>query len=139
MIIDKELMVSNNQAISANGANYSTNAIDLSVARNIAKGEPLYLVVVVTELFAGTGTTMQIRVITATHENLTTNQVILVQTPALAKATLTKGRVPIVIALPPLPAAGGAQRYLGVDFRTDQTFEDTGRITAFVGIGPQTN
>ena len=143
MYVDKQLLLSDEQAISASGANLSTNAIDLwskaGVVRNAFKGTPLFLVVVVDVLFAGTGTTMQIRVITATNNDLTTGQVILMETPAIAKASLTAGRTLMVYALPPLPESGSAQRYLGCDFRTDNTFETTGKVTAFVTSEPQTN
>uniref|UniRef100_A0A6M3JXK8 Uncharacterized protein n=1 Tax=viral metagenome TaxID=1070528 RepID=A0A6M3JXK8_9ZZZZ len=138
MYVDKELLVASELAVSASGANYSS-AVDLGVAANVAKGKPLYLVVVVDELFAGTGTTMQVRVVTATASNLITNQKILVETPAIAKASLTAGRDPIVLALPPMPESGGAQRYLGADFRTDNTFETTGKVTAFFTSEPESN
>lgn len=139
MFVDKQLLISDAQAPSANGNNYSTYSIDLSVARNVAKGKPLFLVVVVDVLFAGTGTTMQIRVLSATAENLVTNQKILVETPAIAKASLTAGRTPIVLALPPLPESGGAQQYIGANYFTDNTFETTGKVTAFFTSEPETN
>lgn len=139
MYIDKELLMSSEQAISASGDNLSTYSINLGAARNIAKGRPLYVVVVVDELFAGTGTTMQVKVISATNAALTAGVKTLVETAAIAKASLTAGRVPIVIALPPLPESGGAQQYLGLNFSTDNTFETTGKVTAFIALDATTN
>ena len=139
MYVDKELLVSDGQEPVASGDNESTYSIDLGVARNIAKGRQLYFVVVIDEAFTGTGTTMAIEVVTATNENLTTGQKVLLTTPAIAKGSLTAGRIPIVIALPPLPESGGSQRYLGLVYVNDNTFETTGILTAFLALDPTTN
>ena len=140
MYVDKELLLCDAQGICNAGATeYSENAIDLGAARNIAKGRTLYVVIIVDVLFAGTGTTLTISVVSATNNDLTTGQVVLIATPAIAKGSLTAGRVPIVLALPPLPESGGAQRYLGLKFVGDNTFETTGSVTAFLALDPQTN
>ena len=140
MYIDKELLICNEQSICNEGTTeYSEYAIDTSVAKNIAKGRPLYMVIVVDEVFAGTGTTLTISLVTATNTNLTTGQVVLLSTPAIAKGSLTAGRIPIVLALPPLPESGGAQQFLGLNFVGDTTFETTGKVTAFLALDPTTN
>jgi len=78
--------------------------------------------------------------VSASEDDLTTDQEVLIATPAIAKGDLTAGRVPIVLALPPLPAAGGAQRYLGLKFVCDATsFETTGKVTAFIALDASTN
>jgi len=140
MFVDDTLLLCDAQAIcDAGTTEYSENAIDLGVARNIAKGEPLKVVIGVDEVFAGTGTTLTISVVTATNNDLTTGQVVLLSTPAIAKTSLTAGRIPIVITLPPLPESGGAQRYLGLKFVGDNTFQTTGKVTAFIALDAQTN
>lgn len=140
MYVDDTLLLCDAQPIcDAGTTEYSENAIDLGTARNIAKGRPLYVVIVVPEIFAGTGTTLTISVVTATEDDLTTGQVVLLSTPAIAKGSLTAGRVPIVIALPPLPESGGALQYLGLKFVGDNTFETTGKIDAFIALDAQTN
>lgn len=139
MFVDKELLISDGQSISASGDNLSENAINLGVARNIAKGKPLHLVVCVDEDFAGTGANVSIQVITATAADLTTGQKVLIATPDIGKALMTAGRIPIVVTLPPLPAEGGAQQYMGANFYTDGTMETTGKVTAFIAVDAQTN
>ena len=140
-MLDKELLLCDAQRIcDAGTTEYSENAIDLGAARNIAKGQTLYVVIIVDVLFAGTGATLTISVVSASDNNLTSDQVVQIATPAIAKSVLTAGRVPIVLALPPLPAAGGAQRYLGLKFVCDNTsFETTGSITAFIALDASTN
>uniref|UniRef100_A0A6M3L3N4 Putative structural protein n=1 Tax=viral metagenome TaxID=1070528 RepID=A0A6M3L3N4_9ZZZZ len=139
MIIDKGLLVSNSQRVNNDNANeVSENAVDLSVARNIAAGETLYAIINIEVAPTGTGTTQQFQVITATNNDLTTGAVVLIETPAIAKASLTVGKT-IVLALPPLVISGGEQRYLGINYKGDNTFETTGTVSAFFGNGPQTN
>ena len=132
MIIDNELLLSDEQAICDAGTTEYSTALDLSVARNVAKGEPLCVVIVVNEAFAGTGTTLTISLVTATASNLTTGQKVLYSTPAMAKASLTAGRTPIILPIPPEAFAGSGQRYFGLKYVGDNTFETTGQITAFV-------
>ena len=140
MYVDDELLLCDAQSIcDGNQTEYSEKAINLGVARNIAKGKTLYVVMIVDVLFAGTATTLTISVVTASADDLTTDQEVLIATPAIAKGDLTAGRVPIVLALPPLPESGGAQKYLGLKFYGDNTFETTGSITAFIALDPQTN
>lgn len=140
MYVDDTLLLCDAQAICDEGATeYSENAINLGTARNIAKGRQLYVVIVTDVLFAGTGTTLTISVVTATADDLTTGQKVLISTPAIAKGSLTAGRIPIVLALPPLPESGGGLQYLGLKFVGDNTFETTGSITAFIALDPQDN
>ena len=139
-MLDKELLLCDAQRICDAGVTeYSEKAIDLGVARNIARGQTLYVVISVDVLFAGTGATLTISVVSASEDDLTTDQEVLIATPAIAKGVLTAGRVPIVLALPPLPASGGAQRYLGLVYVNDNTFETTGILTAFLALDPTTN
>jgi hypothetical protein len=133
MYVDKEQVFSDAQTICNSGATeYATDAIDLKVAANIAKGEPLAVVFNVDESFAGTGTTLTISLVTATASDQTTGQKVLYSTPAMAKASLTAGRNPIILPLPPQAFDGSSLRYLGIKYAGDNTFETTGKITAFL-------
>ncbi len=132
MILDDKLVLCDAQAICDGAATEYSSAIDLGSAKNFAKGEPLAAVIIVDEVFAGTGTTLTISPVTATASNLTTGQVTLYSTPAIAKASLTAGRAPIVLPLPPLAESGSAQRYFGLKFVGDNTFATTGKMTAYL-------
>ena len=60
MIIDKTLEFSDAQALTATAA--STNSIDLTVARDVGVGMPLYINVTVDVALAGTSPTFQVSV-----------------------------------------------------------------------------
>jgi len=134
MILDKELLLSDGQEITATAV--SENTIDLSAAlRDIGAGEQLYVVVVV-DVAAAAGDAAKelvISLITSAAEELTSETTIL-STPTLTGAVLTKGRVPIVIPIPP----GIAQQYLGLNYVTD-TFGTAFEVTAFIAKDVQTN
>jgi hypothetical protein len=103
MITDNGLYFSDEQAVCNDGqTEYATNAIDVGSAVNMAKGEPLGVFITVDEVFAGTGTTLTISLVTATASDQTTGQEVLYSTPAIAKASLTAGRDPIILPIPPL-------------------------------------
>ena len=133
MILDDKLCLSDAQGIcNAGTTEYSTNYFDFGSANNWAKGEPMAVVITTDVLFAGTATTLTISLVTATASDLTTGQVVLYSTPAIAKASLTAGRAPIVLPVPPLAESGSAQRYFGIKYVGDNTFETTGSMTAYL-------
>jgi hypothetical protein len=123
MIIDNNLILSG--AISAAGvvtgqtvtgtntSVLSTNTIDLGSARDIGKGEPLEVAIEVITAASG-GTSVQFQLIQADDAALTTNVQVIVQTDAIAVATLTAGKqIPLhVDRVDPYPA----RRYLGVRY-----------------------
>lgn len=142
MILDNKLYLSSEQSICNSGqTEYSTSYVDFGSAVNFGKGEPLAVVITVDELFAGTATTLTISLVTATASDLTTGQVILYSTPAIAKASLTAGRAPIILPVPPLAESGSDQQYFGIKYYGDNTFETTGKMTAYLTPqnGIQTN
>jgi len=134
MILDKELLLSDEQAVTATAV--STNTIDLSAAlRDIGAGEQIYAVVVVDVDFAAAGAaTMVIGLITDDDEALSSPTTIL-STPAIGKAALTAGRVPIVIPVPP----NIAERYLGLNYTVATGPMTAGKVTAFIAKDVQTN
>jgi len=133
MYVDAKLLLSDEQAISATAV--STKSIDLGVAgRDIGAGEPLYAVVVVDEGFTADGAaTMTISLITDDDSALGSPTTIL-STPAIDKAALTAGRVPIVIPIPP----NIADQYLGLNYTVATGPMTAGKVTAFVAIAVTT-
>ena len=134
MILDKELLLSDEQAITATAV--STNTIDLSAAlRDIGAGETIYAVVVVDVDFTAAGAaTLVISLITDDAEALSSPTTIL-STPAIGKAALTAGRVPIVIPVPP----NIAEQYLGLNYTVATGPMTAGKVTAFLAHSVQTN
>ena len=104
MIIDNNLIlsgsisagvVSGQTVAGTNTSVLSTNTVDLGIARDIGKGAPLEVAVEVTTAASG-GTSVQFQLIEADDAALTTNVQVIVQTDAIAVATLTAGtQVPL--------------------------------------------
>jgi len=135
MILDKELLLSDEQDAKANGSKVSTDTIDLSVAgRDIGAGEQLYAVVVVDAYTAGSNTSLTISVITSASADLSSPTTII-STPAIAAADISAGRAPIVLPIPPNVIT---QRYLGLNYAC-ATAATALTVTAFVAHGVQTN
>jgi len=134
MILDKTLLLSDEQAVTATAV--STNTIDLSAAlRDIGAGEQIYAVVVVDVDFTAAGAaTMVIGLITDNDEALGSPTTIL-STPAIDKAALTAGRVPIVIPVPP----NIAEQYLGLNYTVATGPMTAGKVTAFIAKDVQSN
>jgi len=125
MMTDAFLQLSSSQAVTASAV--STNTIDLSVARDIAVGKPLYLMITVDEAATAAGAaTVTFQAITSAAAALT-SPTIVSQTDAIGKAELTVGHEPIIIPIAPalLAAQPVGQRYLGVQYTVA-----TGPLTA---------
>ena len=127
MYIDKELLLSDAQTVAATGV--STNTIDLGVAKNISKGKQMYVVIIVDTVFA-TSTSVNFQVVTDNDAALG-SPTVQIETGAIAIASLTAGRAPIVI--PVGSALGTEERYLGMQY-TVAGSSGTGAVTAFVGF-----
>ena len=125
MITDSLLRVSEDQAVTSTA--YSTNTIDLSVARDIGEGTPLYMNFAVTTALAN-GTSVKFEVITSASASLGTPTVIG-SSAVIATAALTLGKN-IVVRLNP-DIAGKGQRYLGARYTVAGTF-NAGKVTADV-------
>ena len=123
MITDSLLRVSEDQAVTTTAV--STDTIDLSVARDMGEGTPLYMNFALTEAFAN-GTSVTFEVITSASANLGTPTVIGASA-VLATAALTLGKN-IVVTLNP-DIAGKGQRYLGARYTVVGTM-NAGKVTA---------
>ena len=138
MALDYELVLSENQDLSqAQGAYYSTKALDLSVVRDIGKGNPLYLVIVVDEAFDSSGgaATVVFSLISNDSTTLSSSPTTILSTPALGEAVLTQGRAPIVIPIP----MGIAEQYIGVMYTIGGETTTAGTVSAFIAMEYQNN
>ena len=125
MITDELLRVSEDQAVTATA--YSTNTIDLSVARDIGEGTALYMNFALTEAFAN-GTNITFEVVTSANSNLSSHDVIG-SSATIATAALTLGKNIVVRINPDI--AGKGKRYLGARYVVTGTM-NAGKVTADV-------
>jgi hypothetical protein len=128
MILDKELCFADDQAITTDAK--SEHVLDLSVARNIGKGEPMAAVIFVKETFetATDNGTLDISVITDEASNMAGGTKIA-SAPQLAEAALLKGRDPIVIHIPSFYTA---ERYMALDFDVGTAAFTAGKVDAYL-------
>ena len=132
MYVDKELLLCDAQVVCNSGSELSENIIDLGAAKNVAKGQPLYLVITVDTSFA-TATSINFQLMTHTTTTVSSGS-IMVETGAIAIASLTAGRAPIVI--PVADALGTAKRYVGLYCVLAGSNATAGAITAFLAHDP---
>ena len=125
MITDKLLRVSEDQAITTTA--FSTDTIDLSVARDIGEGTALYMNFAVTTALAN-GTSVKFEVVSSANANLSSPTVIG-SSDAVLTAALTAGKNVVVRINPQIASKG--QRYLGARYTVAGTF-NAGKITADV-------
>ena len=125
MITDKLLRVSEDQAVTSSA--YSTNTVDLSVARDVGEGTALYMNFAVTTALAN-GTSVQFEVVSSANANLSSPTVIG-SSNAVLTAALTVGKNVVVRINPDI--AGKGQRYLGARYTIAGTF-NAGKVTADV-------
>ena len=125
MITDKLLRVSEDQAITTTA--FSTDTIDLSVARDVGEGKPLYMNFCVTTALAN-GTSVKFEVVSSANANLSSPTVIG-SSDAVLTAALTAGKNVVVGINPDI--AGKGQRYLGARYTVSGTY-NAGKVTADV-------
>ena len=117
MYTDALLQLSSSQVVTATA--FSTNTIDLGVARNIAAGAGQHdalqiLVNVELAALAAGAATVNFQVVTSANANLST-PTIIGQTDAIGKASLTAGKQ-IAIPVPRSFINVPGQRYLGLQY-----------------------
>ncbi len=137
MILDKELLCSDNQTLAFNIGNAaSTNVIDLAQA-GVGRGEPIKVFCQITDDFdsAGDAGTLQIKFQSDANEGFdsgaTTDHV---DTGAVAQATLVEGYRPIDIYLPL-----NVKRYVRFYYTIASANGLAGTITAGLMLDQQTN
>ena len=94
MITDALLRLSTDQAVTASAV--STNTIDLSQARDIGEGKPLYMVFTITETFA-TLTSLAFNIVTDDNASLGSPAVINTVSVTLASGGLAAGKQLVVV------------------------------------------
>ena len=129
MIFDETNEFSAKQAITVSAA--STNVIDLGVDRDIGKGAPVELVIMVTTLFAG-GTSIDAALETDDNSGFSSATSIWTS-GAIATATLVKG---YRFAIRFMPRAN--ERYLRIYYTVVGTMS-AGNIQAGLVLGDQSN
>lgn len=111
MLTDREMTFSNNQAVTT-GTQVSTDVYNQGVANvNINTGRELQIFVSVTTAFAS-GTSLQVNVIESANSDLS-SPTVLMSSPVVAEANLTKGAVLLRSAYPRT-----TKQYLGLQFVT---------------------
>lgn len=139
MILSAQQLFSDDQAITADAD--STNVIDLGVAgtpydaaaalnQDIGKGNKIPLLVQVTEAFNNL-TSLEIKVSTGSTTALGTT----IASQTILLADLVAGKQLNLDFVP----NGIVERYLGIEYDVTGTAPTTGKITAGISMGVQTN
>jgi len=124
MIIDDLLRLSEDQAVTDTAV--STNTIDLSQARDIGEGKPLYMVFTVTETFK-TLTSLDFSILVDNDAALGSPTVLASKNVTLASGGLAAGQQHI-LQIPPQIASLGLQ-YLGASYTVTGTTATKGKVT----------
>ena len=133
-MIDKQLVLSDGQDLTASAE--STYYVDLSVARDIGKGQQLYVVVGVKTVMDSAAEAATLTIALQNDDDTSfTDTKSLLTTQAYAESVLTAGRQPIVIPIPP----DCDQRYLRLYYTVGGENFTSGEIDAFITDGLQTN
>ena len=136
MLVDSRLEFADDlTAWAAVGTLLLGDVIDLGVARDIGQGQPLYLVIQVTELYASGGSALvnfRLRSdgVAAIHATTSTAHL---ETGAMAFALLTLGAQFVI----PIPPEGLAyEQFLGVQVVTTVADTTAGDVNAFLTTEP---
>ncbi len=136
MILDERLEIADATTIVDSGTNTVLigDVIDITDVRDIGQGQPVYLVIQITEAVSGTSSTINFRLrsdgVAAIHATTSTAHV---ETGAIAEAVLVVG-FRIVLALP--PEGNAYERYLGLQVITATALTTAGAINAFLTTEP---
>lgn len=123
MITDKLLRVSEDQAVTTTA--FSTDTIDLKIARDMGEGHNLFMNFAVTTAMVG-GTSIKFEVVSSANANLSSPTVIG-SSDAIVTASLTAGKN-VAVAINPQIASNG-ERYLGARYTVSGTYS-AGKITS---------
>jgi len=132
MWLDNNLLL--DDAVLVDATQVSTYSVDMGVARKVGAGKQMYVVIVVDTVFA-TSTSVNFQVVTDTVATLA-SPTVQIETGAIAIASLTAGRSPIVIPIG--SAIGTEEQYLGLQY-TVAGSTGTGNVTAFIAFDYQSN
>ncbi|WP_428659462.1 Bbp16 family capsid cement protein [Reyranella sp.] len=131
-IVDNNLYMSDAQAVTATAS--STKSLDMATAlRNVGGGEPIELVVQVATTVAASGGASNV---TFSLDDSADNSsfAVVVQSPAIPKATLVAGYEALRIRLPV-----GLRRYIQVTYTVDTNNLTAGAFNAYLVLDRQDN
>lgn len=138
MILDERAEFCDATALNTGAAGtYNIGDImDMSVARDMGNGQPLYLQIqVTTAVTSGGAATVQFQLVSdATSSISTTTQTIHSKTDAIGKADLVAGYT-LTIPLPP-EGSKAYERYIGVQQVTGTAALTAGAVNAFLTCDP---
>lgn len=127
MLLDSQLLFSDSQSVLTTAA--STNVIDLGVARQIGKGEPLDILCRVDKAYTSSSNTLTVTLETADDSDFSTNKTTIASSPATATSLLVLGyNIPIALPL------SGVRRYIRLYYTTSTSLL-TGTISAGIVKG----
>lgn len=135
MIFDQQSILSDAQAITATAA--STNVIDLGpiatgIVRDIGKGTQTPLLIQVVESF---NNLTSLTVALQTDDNEAFSSAKTVWSEVIVLASLTAG----FVAIPEFIPRGTNERYMRLNYTVTGTAPTTGKITAGITMGNQSN
>lgn len=129
MLFDAKLLLSNQQAITATAP--STDVIDTGSEKDVGKGGCVPLVIQVTEDF---NTLTSLAVAIQTDSDSAFGSPKTLATVTIVLADLKAGYITPVITLPQ-----GCERYIRLNYTVAGTAPTTGKVTAGIVAGVQTN
>lgn len=129
MLFDAKLLLSNQQAITATAP--STDVIDTGSEKDVGKGGCVPLVIQVTEDF---NTLTSLAVAIQTDSDSAFGSPKTLATVTILLADLKAGYISPVITLPQ-----GCERYIRLNYTVTGTAPTTGKVTAGIVAGVQTN
>jgi hypothetical protein len=131
MFVDRNLLFDSELDLGdAAGDRCSTYSVDLGAAKDIARGRQLYVVIIIDETFA-TSTSINFQFVTDTLATLA-SPTVQCETGAIAIASLTAGRAPIV--LPVGTCIDTEEQYCGLYYDETGTGSTAGKVTAFLAV-----
>ena len=131
MWIDNNLLLSDEQALTVTAV--SDYSVNMGAARKVGAGKQMYAVIILDAAVA-TMTSINFQVVTDTVATLA-SPTVQIETGAIAAASLTIGRTPIVIPIG--SAIGTEEQYIGLQYTVVTT--GTCTVTAFLAFDYQSN
>jgi len=135
MILDRLNEFSVSQEPVASGEQFSTSVVDLGSAGD-AESRRMRLHIVILEVFAGAGTTVEFELQTSITEAFSA-PIKLWNSGAIAKALLVAGYK--VTGEGGLVMPSGGKQYFRISYTTDGAFATTGILDAFLSNDADTN
>lgn len=132
MLLDKELVFSDAQAVTTATATASTNYLDMLAVGDPGVGEPMWAVGQVDTTVQASGGAANVTFALQVDDNSSfSSATTIYATAAIAKATLVAGYRFMCVRLPPIPA-GAKERYLRALITPDTNDLTAGKFNIFL-------